>query len=134
MSNRSIWPIDRTLSGATTPGQSKPGSDSNERVLHIPQSSSITGTSPSGHLVSYPEHSLKRMGVLPLCRDTVGVFYSPSWLGNAVTEESSEVFCFFSPQQYVIRSYQNFRSERTFWIHQICSNHFLLFMLLSEDR
>ena len=40
----SIWTIDRTLSGATTPGQSGPGSDGNEGVLHIPQSSSITGS------------------------------------------------------------------------------------------
>ena len=35
----SIWPIDRTLSGDTTPGQSRPGND--ERVLRIPQSSSF---------------------------------------------------------------------------------------------
>ena len=35
----SIWPIDRNLSGATTPGQSGPGSNGNEGVLHIPQSS-----------------------------------------------------------------------------------------------
>ena len=41
----SIWPIDRTLSGATTLGQSGPGSDGNKAVLRIPQSSSITGTS-----------------------------------------------------------------------------------------
>ena len=53
MSNSSIWPIDRTLSGATTPGQSGPGSDVNEGVLYILQSSSITGTSPSDYLVSY---------------------------------------------------------------------------------
>ena len=33
----SIWPIDWTLSGATTLGQSGPGSNGNERVLHIPQ-------------------------------------------------------------------------------------------------
>ena len=39
-------------------GQSEPGSDSNEGVLHIPQSSSITGASPSDCLVSYPGHSL----------------------------------------------------------------------------
>ena len=38
----SIWPIDRTLSGATTTGQSGPGSNGNERVLNISQSSSIT--------------------------------------------------------------------------------------------
>ena len=41
-----VWPIDRTLSGTTTLGQSEPGSDGNEGVLHIPQNSSITGTSP----------------------------------------------------------------------------------------
>ena len=45
ISNSSIWPIYRTLSGATTLGQGRPGSDGNERVLHIPQSFSITGIS-----------------------------------------------------------------------------------------
>ena len=54
----SIWPIDRTLSGATTPGQGGPGSDSNKQVLHIPQSSCITEASPSNCLVSYPGNSL----------------------------------------------------------------------------
>ena len=54
----SIWSIDKILSGVTTPGRSGPGSDVNERVLFIPQSSSITGTSPSDCLVSYPRHSL----------------------------------------------------------------------------
>ena len=54
----SIWPIDRTLSGATTQGQSRPVVNGNERVLRIPQGSSITGTSPSDCLVSYPGHSL----------------------------------------------------------------------------
>ena len=47
-----------TLSGATTPGQSGPGSNGNKGVLHIPQSSSSTGASPSDCLVSYPGHSL----------------------------------------------------------------------------
>ena len=32
----SIWPIDSTLSGATTPDQSGPGSNINEGVLHFP--------------------------------------------------------------------------------------------------
>ena len=58
MRNRSIWPIDRTLSGANTPGQSGPGSDGYEVVLHIPKSSNITGASPSDCLVSYPGHSV----------------------------------------------------------------------------
>ena len=52
MSNIAIWPIDRTLSYATTPGYSGPGSDGIERVLRIPQNS------PSDSLVSYPGYSL----------------------------------------------------------------------------
>ena len=55
----SIWPTDKTLSGATTPDQCEPGSDSNEGILHIPQSSCITGASPSDVLVSYQGHSLR---------------------------------------------------------------------------
>ena len=46
MSNSNVWPIDRTLSGTTTPGQSGPGSNGNKGVLCIPQSSCITGASP----------------------------------------------------------------------------------------
>ena len=49
----SIWPIDMTQSGATTPGQSGLGSDSNERVLRILQNSSNAETSPSDCLVLY---------------------------------------------------------------------------------
>ena len=49
----SIWSIDRTLSGATTLGQIGPGSNGNDGALRIPQSSSITETSPSYCLVSY---------------------------------------------------------------------------------
>ena len=47
-----------TLSGATTPGQCGPGSNGNKGVLHIPQSSSITGTSSSDCLVSCSGHLL----------------------------------------------------------------------------
>ena len=43
----SIWPIDRNLASATIPSQSEPGSDGNEVVLYIPQSSGITGASSS---------------------------------------------------------------------------------------
>ena len=66
------------------PGQGGPGRNGNEGVLRIPQSSSITGTSPSDCLVSYPEHSLVGGGVLPHCSGAVGVFYSPSQLGNVL--------------------------------------------------
>ena len=54
----SIWSIDRTLSSATIPSQSRPGSDGIEQVLCIPQSSSITKLSPSDSLASYLGHSL----------------------------------------------------------------------------
>ena len=62
-----IKPKDGALSGAITPGLSGPGSDGNEGVLCIAQSSSITGTSPSDCLVSYPGHSLGE-GLTPLQR------------------------------------------------------------------
>ena len=71
----SIWPIDWDLLSVTTPGQSWLGSNGNEGVLYIPQSSSITGTSLSNCLVSYPGHTL---GVLHLCRDAICVFYNLS--------------------------------------------------------
>ena len=64
----SIWPIDRTLSGGTTPGQCGAGSDGNEGILHILQNSSITGTSPSDCLVSYPDNYLFGGGLTPLQR------------------------------------------------------------------
>ena len=48
-----------TLSDATIPGQSEPGSGGNEEVLCIPQSSSIIEASPSDCLVIYPGHSLE---------------------------------------------------------------------------
>ena len=55
----SIWPIERTLSGATTPSQSELGSDDNKGVLHIHQNSRITGASPSDCLESYPGYLLR---------------------------------------------------------------------------
>ena len=50
--------MDSTVSGATTPGQSGLGSDDNEEVHCIPQSSCITEASSSDCLVSNLEHSL----------------------------------------------------------------------------
>ena len=47
-----------TLSVATTLDQSGPGSNGNERVLHISQISKVTA-SPSDGLMPYPGHSLK---------------------------------------------------------------------------
>ena len=68
--------IDRALSDATYPSQSGPASNGNEGVVRIPQSSSIAGSSPSDCLVSYPRYSLGE--VSSLCKEAVGVFYSPS--------------------------------------------------------
>ena len=49
---RSIWPINRILSSATSSGQNGPWSNGDEGVLHIPQSSGITGALPSDSLMS----------------------------------------------------------------------------------
>ena len=65
MSNSSIRPIRRTISGATTSGLSELESNSNEGVLRIPPSFSITGILPSECLVPYPGHSLGWGGGLP---------------------------------------------------------------------
>ena len=98
----SIWPIDKTLSGITTPGLSGPGSDGNKGVLHIPQTLRITKTSRSDCLMSHAGHSL---GVLPLCRDVVGVFYRLSRLGHKTLVEGILALCkdvvyiFYSPSR-----------------------------------
>ena len=65
----SIRHIARTQTGATTLGQI--GSDGNERVLRISQSSSVTGASPSDCLMSYPEHSLKSLTSLQRCSQCI---------------------------------------------------------------
>ena len=51
--NSSIQPTERTLSVATIPEESGPGSNGNAGILLIPQSSSITGISPLDCLMSY---------------------------------------------------------------------------------
>ena len=47
------------LSGATTSYRSGPGNDSNEGVVRIAQSSSMSGASRSDCFVSYPQRSLR---------------------------------------------------------------------------
>ena len=63
----SIWPIDRALSDATTPGQSGLRSNSNEGVLHIIKISKAGG-SPLDGLISYWRHSVALKGLTPLQR------------------------------------------------------------------
>ena len=74
ISNSSLQPIDRILSDATILGNSEPGSNGNERVLLISQSSSA-GASPSYGLKSYRDtrrQGLTRLGWDGYChiRDT----------------------------------------------------------------
>ena len=86
MSNNSIWPTDRILACAIAPSQRESESNGNKGLLHIPQSSRITGASPSDSLVSYIGHLLVVGGDLLFYRDAAGVFSSPSRLGNYHSE------------------------------------------------
>ena len=90
--NNSCWPIDGTLTGTTNPGHSGYGSNGHEKVLHIPQTSE-TGAS-SSVLIYWFDTKLRlmvrlldtrRVGILPLCRGIVGVFYIPSWQSRFIT-------------------------------------------------
>ena len=101
----SIWLIDKTLSGATNPGQSEPGSDGNEGVLlHFPNlqyywslsirlfivisrtlvGDGLTPLQRSCCCNLQPQPTWQVINrtligvVLPLCRDAVGIFYSQS--------------------------------------------------------
>ena len=96
LSNSYTGIIDETLTGITSLCQSEPGSNSNERVLHIFQKFK-TGASPSDCFVSYPGYSLVRR-FLFLCGDAVSVFYSPSWLVShevlyAIKQRNQTKFC-----------------------------------------
>ena len=77
MSNRSIWFIDRSLSGPTAPSQSGPGSDGNKEVLRIPQHH----WNLTIRLFSVISRTLVE-GVLPLCKGAVDVFNCSIQLGN----------------------------------------------------
>ena len=59
--------MGRCLSGAAIPGQSGPGSNGNEGVPRLRQSSRITGTSPSDCLVSYLGHLLGGLTSVQSC-------------------------------------------------------------------
>ena len=82
----SIWPTERNLSGANNHILTKDdcglASDGNKEVLRIPQSSSITETSPTVSLQSYQGQTLVRDSTL--WRDEVSVFYSPSRLSKSL--------------------------------------------------
>ena len=59
--SRQFYFTHRTLYSAIPPGQSVPGSDGNEGVFRMSQSSSITGAAPSNGLMSYAGLVMKVM-------------------------------------------------------------------------
>ena len=67
-------PIDRTLSGATIPGQSGPESNGNEGIPYITQSSKTGGT-PSDGLVSSLDFQ-EWGGLIPLQRHSQCILQS----------------------------------------------------------
>ena len=71
--NSSIWHIDGTLTGTTILGHREHGSNGNEGVLYILQSSK-TRTSPLDSLVLYSKHSLE-VGLTSLQPQSTGWFY-----------------------------------------------------------
>ena len=105
----SIWTIDKTLSGATTLGQSGPESEGNKGYSTFPKALALLEPQHkiisviSRTLIGWGSYSSAEMqsvyftapadwatlveGLLLFCRDAVGVFYSPptheSWLGHA---------------------------------------------------
>ena len=75
-----IWPIDGTLTSATTPNQYVQINKEFEGVVYIPQSS-MTAAWQSGILVSYPGNAIV-VWIWTLCRDAVSLFDTPIWLGG----------------------------------------------------
>ena len=88
----SIWLIDRSLSGATTPGQSGPGSIGYEGVLHTPQKLQHY-RSLTIRLFNVISRTLVG-GVLPLCWEMPSV-YSTAPVNWATKERESTTFPYF---------------------------------------
>ena len=82
--NSPIWPIDRTLTGTTTQGQIGHGSNGNEDVLYIPQSS--RDSTSNAVQWTHPGYSLEGGDLFP-CIDAVRIFYSFSQLGCCLRPE-----------------------------------------------
>ena len=100
----SIWPIERTLSSATTLGQSGPRTNGNEGLLWIPQIS-MAGTSLSDGLMSYPGNLLG--GRSYSFAEMQMYFTPPSWLGLDKMWHKVNFQCFGSPQVVSIQKPKN---------------------------
>ena len=77
--NISILPIDGSLKNTSSLGQNGPGSNLNEGVLHIPQSSR---TEAIWWFIDISWTLVRQAVDLPLFRKAIGVFWNPSWLSN----------------------------------------------------
>ena len=115
----SIWPVDRTLSGATTLGWNGLGINGNKVVLCIPQRSRITGTWPSD-CFSVISRILVG-GVLAVSREADSVFYSVRQHVNVayvITNLSSDVLFKWSGWNQFFHSNlsENFGNNRLFVI------------------
>ena len=79
-----------TLSGATSLGMTGHGSDGNKGVLRIPQSSSITGTSPSDYLLSYTGQTFGGESYLSAKMQSVYSTAPTDWAINREREREGE--------------------------------------------
>ena len=109
--------IYKTLSGATSPSQSGPGSDGNEGVILIPQSFSITGASPSFNVIS--RTLIGGEEVLLLSRYVVSVFCNPSLLGFAGKDEQlyMDDLCSFGLVLWHINYCRLFNAKSSLYIY-----------------
>ena len=76
-SSRSLWPLDGTLKGTITPGQSGPGSNSNEGVLHTTKNSRAEASQPDAINYRTQDTLFFGGGSYSSAGDTVSIFYAP---------------------------------------------------------
>ena len=84
-----IWSVDRALTEATTPGQSGAGSDGNEGTPYYPKIRHYWSFTLRLYSVIYRTLVGR---ILPLCRDTVRVFYCPSRLCHSGVMTTLDIF------------------------------------------
>ena len=79
--NISIWPIDQTLTNSTALHQNGPGSNGNEGILHILQSSRI-GASLSGAVLYHTQDTCLVEGGMSYSAGKVPLMYQPQLIGQ----------------------------------------------------
>ena len=110
-----ICPTDRTLLDSTNSSQSGHGSNCNEGVLLVPQSSRITGALLSD-LLSGIFRILAVGCLLILCSEAIRVFCCPSRLGHLICGDGG-----FIHFQSVVRTMNVSRASYLFyhWLSQL---------------